>query len=125
MPLARAQSYDDAFPGAPLHATNLGGERVVNASLFYFAPGVASRVLAVAQQLFAARKSSFGMASLLGPALLLRFALGRLRVADVEARAKRRLGLEARAVRDASPALCYDVDTIDDYRYAVDFAARA
>ena len=64
------------------------------------------------------------MASLLGPALLVRFALGALRVADVERRANARFGLDARAVRDAAPGLCYDVDTLDDYRYALARAAR-
>ncbi len=125
MPLTRAEAYRAAYPGAPAHATNLAGERVVNGSVFYFGPGVAGRVLAVAQQLFAARKSSLGMASLLGPGLLARFALGRLRVADVEARAQARLGLAARAVRDAAPDLCYDVDTVADYRYALAHAARS
>ena len=128
---ARRRSRDAArraprriAPRIPAHrrtTTNLAGERVVNGSVFYFGPGVAGRVLAVAQQLFAARKSSLGMARLLGAGIArMRFALGRLRVADVEARAQARLGLDARAVRDAAPDLCYDIDTVADYRYALD-----
>jgi GTP:adenosylcobinamide-phosphate guanylyltransferase len=124
MPLADADAYRAAFPGAPAHHTNLAGERVVNGSVFYFGPGVATRVLSVAQQLFAARKNSLGMARLLGAPLLVRFALGRLRVEDIEARAFERLGLRARAVRGSAPDLCYDVDTLTDYRYAVARAAR-
>ena len=119
MPLARRDAYLTTFPGAPPHDVDVGGERVVNGSAFAFAPGAAPRVVEIALRLFAARKSLLGMASLLGPALLARFALGRLRIADVEARAQVKLGLAARAVRDASPELCYDIDTIDDYRYAV------
>jgi hypothetical protein len=50
--------------------------------------------------------------------LLLRFLLRRLQIADVERRARTALGVDAVAVRDSSPALCFDVDTLDDYRYA-------
>jgi CTP:molybdopterin cytidylyltransferase MocA len=124
MPLVSETAYRLAFPGAPKHETRVGGERVVNGCAFYFAPGAAPKTLAAAQQLFDARKSTWRMAQLLGPALLLRFALGRLRVEHVEARAAGKLGLRARAVRDQAPALCYDIDSLEDYRYALDFAAR-
>jgi len=124
MPLADAAAYRAAFPGAATHDTNLAGERVVNGSVFYFAPGVTGRVLAIAQQLFAARKSALGMASLLGTRRILRYALGRLRVEDVETRAYERLGLRARAVRGAGPDLCYDIDSLADFRYALAHAAQ-
>ena len=124
LPLATAAAYDAAFPGAAPHVTRVGRERVANGSVAYFAPGAARRAEGVAGRLFEARKSLWGMASLLGPALLVRFALGALRVADVERRANAHFGLDARAVRDAAPGLCYDVDTLDDYRYALARAAR-
>jgi len=124
MPLADAAAYHAAFPGAGAHDTNLAGERVVNGSVFYFAPGVTGRVLAIAQQLFAARKSALGMASLLGPQRIVRYALGRLRVEDVETRAFERLGLRARAVRGAGPDLCYDIDSLADFQYALARAAQ-
>ncbi|MBD5632921.1 MAG: nucleotidyltransferase family protein [Candidatus Eremiobacteraeota bacterium] len=119
LPLASAAAYRAAYPGAPAHVTNVGKERVANGSVVYFGPGVAPRALDSAQRLFTARKSLLRMAALLGPVLLARFALGGLRIADVEARAKTLLGTDARAVRDCSPALCFDVDTIEDYRYAL------
>ena len=119
LPLATEAAYDAAYPGAPPHVTAIGRERVANGNVVYFAPGIGERVLPVAQALFDARKSLLRMALLLGPALLARYALGRLRIADVEARAAATLGVRARAIRDASPALCYDIDTWDDYQYAV------
>lgn len=124
MPLASDAAYRAAFPQAPPHDTRVGGERVVNGSAFYFAPGAAPRTLEAAQRLFEARKSLWRMAGLLGPALLLRFALGRLRVEHVEARAEATLGLRARAVREQAPQLCYDIDSLEDYRYALDLAQR-
>jgi GTP:adenosylcobinamide-phosphate guanylyltransferase len=119
LPLAGEAAYLAAYPGAPPHVTALGSERVANGNVVYFAPGVAQRVLPIAQRLFDARKSLLRMAALLGPALLCRFAFGKLRIEHVEGRAARMLGVRACAVRDASPALCFDIDTLDDYRYAL------
>jgi CTP:molybdopterin cytidylyltransferase MocA len=119
LPLASERDYLTAYPGAPPHVTSLGRERIANGSVVYFGPGIAARALDPAQRLFAARKSLIRMAALLGPALLARFALGRLRIDDVERRAHALLGVDARAVRDASPSLCFDVDTLDDYRFAL------
>jgi CTP:molybdopterin cytidylyltransferase MocA len=120
LPLASEADYTRAYPGAPPHITRVGKERVANGSVVYFGPGIAPRVLDVAQRLFSARKSLFAMARLLGPALLMRFVVNRLEIEHVEGRADRLFGIRARAVRDAAPNLCYDVDTYDDYRYAVE-----
>ncbi len=125
MPLVAYDAYKRAYPGAPSHATAVGGERVANGSAFYFAPGTAGRVETIAQQFFDARKSLVRMAALTGPVLLLKFVLRRLTVADVEARAQRVLGVDARAIRDASPALCFDIDTLAEYRYALEAMRHA
>lgn len=119
LPLTSETAYIAAYPGAPAHVTAIGGERIVNGSVAFFGPGVGARVLSPAQRLFDARKSLWGMAFLLGPRLVTRFALGRLKIADIEQRAAQVLGVRAVAVRNSSPALCYDVDTLEDYRYAI------
>ena len=54
----------------------------------------------------------------LGPSLCWRFATKRLTIADLEAYGRRRLGVAVGALRDCDPGLCYDVDSLDDYRYA-------
>jgi hypothetical protein len=41
-----------------------------------------------------------------------------LRIADIERRAESVFGVRAAAIRDTAPGLCYDVDTLEDYRYA-------
>jgi len=124
LPLASAAQYECTFPKAPPHATRLGNESVVNASVVFFGPSSAMKARALAERLFAARKSRLAMAGLLGPKLLLRFVCGTLQIADIEARAYEHMRLHARAVRDAAPELCFDVDDIDDYRYAVAYAGR-
>jgi CTP:molybdopterin cytidylyltransferase MocA len=118
LPLADGDAYERAFPGAPPHVTSIGGERVANGSVFFIAERARTPLRAIAGRFFNERKSLLGMARLLGPALLLRFLVRRLHIADVERRARAVLGIDAVAVRDSSPALCFDVDTLDDYRYA-------
>ena len=119
MPLAAAHAYATRFPGAPEHTVALGGERVANGNTFYLAPAAIDPVRSWATRFFAARKSLIGMAVLLGPALLLRFATRSLTLGAIERKASRTLGVSAAAIRDADPGLCYDVDTLDDYRYAL------
>lgn len=119
MPLASEAQYAARFPGAPEHVTEIGGERIANGSVFFIPSGAAPTIDAAAQKLFNARKDLFGMAKLLGPSLLLKFALRRLRIADIEAKAAALLGVPASAVRDAPPELCFDVDTLADYDYAL------
>jgi CTP:molybdopterin cytidylyltransferase MocA len=124
LPLAEAAAYEAAYPGAPPHITQIGRERVANGSIVYFGPGIAPRALEAAQRLFDARKSLLRMAALLGLPLQLRFLVGRLKIEHVEARARTLLGLGARAVRNADPGLCFDVDTVEDYRYALAYRDR-
>jgi CTP:molybdopterin cytidylyltransferase MocA len=119
LPLATADDYERAYPGAPPHVTRVGRERIANGSIVFFAGGVAPRALDAAQRLFEARKSLARMAALLGPRLLVRFVLGQLRIDEIEARARALLDVDARAVRGAAPSLCFDVDTAEDYRYAL------
>ncbi len=118
LPLASAAAYETAYPGAPPHVTALGGERVANGSVFFIRGSARAAVRTVAGRFFEARKSAVGMAQLLGSALLVRYFIRRLRIADIERRAQSVLGARAAAIRDAAPGLCYDVDTLADYRYA-------
>jgi GTP:adenosylcobinamide-phosphate guanylyltransferase len=125
MPLAGESAYIKHYPGAADHGTSLGRERIVNGSVFYFTSGdAATRVILIARRLFEARKSLVRMASLLDLPLLFRFLVRTLRIEHVEIYAHRKFGIRARAVRDASPALCYDIDTLEDYRYAVSYLDR-
>jgi CTP:molybdopterin cytidylyltransferase MocA len=118
LPLASAAAYEAAYPGAPPHVIALGGERVANGSVFFIRGNARVPVRAVAGRFFEARKSALGMARLLGSALLARYLIRRLRIADIERRAVSVFGARAAAIRDAAPGLCYDVDTLEDYRYA-------
>ena len=118
MPLAAGAAYETAFPGSPPHVIALGGERIASASVFFIGRAARAPLRAVAGRFFDARKSALGMARLLGPALLLRYLTRQLRIVHIERRAGAVLGVRAAAIRGSGPGLSYDVDTLDEYRYA-------
>ena len=124
LPLAEAADYEATYPDAPPHVTRLGRDRVANGNVVYFGAGIAPHALDASQRFFDARKSLFRMATLLGPALMIRFVTRRLCIAHVEARGSSLLGCDVRAIRNASPTLCFDIDSLADYRYARDYTAR-
>jgi hypothetical protein len=118
VPLAEFSAYAARFPQAPATGITLAGERVVNGGVFLLPPDSAPRLAGAATAIFESRKRPWRMASLIGPAALIRFAVGRLSVANLEATAQRVLELPARAVRGCAPELAFDVDTAVEYGYA-------
>ena len=118
MALADMDAYETRFAGAPEHSVALGGERVANGNAFVLGPAAIGPARALATSLFDARKSLLKLALLLGPVMCLRFALRRLTIAELERFGERRLGVRVGAVRGCDPGLCYDVDTLEEYRYA-------
>lgn len=117
MPLATPDAFYARFPGSPPVGITLGGERVVNGGAFLFPAGIAELVIEVASKFFDARKSPWKMAAVLGASLAWRFATGRLTVSGLEDAAPRRFGIAIKAVRECAPELCFDADTVEDYRY--------
>ena len=123
MALGESNAYEKRFPGAPAHAVALRGDRIANGSAFVISAEAVGPARSLATRFFDARKSPFALASLLGPGICLRFATKQLRIADVEAYGTRVLGLPVMAVRGCDPGLCYDVDTLSDYAYAMSLKA--
>jgi hypothetical protein len=70
--------------------------------------------------MFDARKAPWKMARVAGPLVLVRYAIGRISVSALEARARRVLGMPVAALRDAPPELAFDADTAAEYAYALD-----
>jgi CTP:molybdopterin cytidylyltransferase MocA len=118
MALSSIEAYEARFPSAEPHGIALGPERFANGSAFVLSPAAVVPARALAARFFGARKKLFSLALLLGPVLALRFATRTLRIAHLEAHARHVLGVPVAAVRDCDPGLCYDVDTLEDYRYA-------
>jgi hypothetical protein len=119
MPLTEYADFVSRFPGAPPFGVTLAGERVVNGGAFLIPAGAASAIETFAVKFFDARKSVWKMARLTGASLLLQFAFRRLGIAQLEAHARRLLGIPAQAVRRAPAELAYDIDVYEEYRYAL------
>jgi len=122
MALADVDAYEARFPGAPEHSVAIGGERVANGNAFVVGPEAVAPARALATKFFDARRSLLRMALLLGPAMCLRFATKRLTIAGLEQYGCRRLGVAVGALRGCDPGLCYDVDTLLEYKYALNHA---
>lgn len=118
MALSPGDAYAAEFPAAPPHVVRFGRASFANGSAFVIDRSAVAPLEGVAGKFFSARKSLPRLAALLGPTLCLRFACRRLRIADIERRAGGVLGIEARAIVDAAPGLCYDVDDLADWTYA-------
>ncbi len=120
IPLTDSADFERRFPGAPPFGLVLAGERVVNGGVFAVPDASIPKLTALATRFFEARKQPWRMAGLVGPMVLLRFLFRRLRVADLERMAAHALDAPAGATRRCAPELAYDVDTVDEYRYACD-----
>lgn len=117
--LAEYGVFIERFPAAPPgFGISLSGERVVNGGVFSIPQGAPEKLAAVATRFFEARKRPWRMASLVGPAVLVRFLSGRLRVADLETMALHVLQVPAQALRGCAPELAFDADTAAEYDYA-------
>ena len=117
--LTEYAQFTARFPDVPASfGITLGGERVVNGGLFSIPHGAIEKLASMATRFFEARKRPWRMASLVGPAVLIRFLSGRLRVADLETMALHVLQVPAQALRGCAPELAFDVDTAAEYRYA-------
>lgn len=118
--LAEYGAFAARFAGAPAgFGVTLGRERVVNGGIFSIPQGAPEKLAAIATRFFEARKRPWRMASLVGPAVLIRFLSGRLRVSDLETMALHVLQVPAQALRGCAPELAFDVDTAAEYGYAM------
>ena len=120
MPLTEHADFVKRFPDAPPFGITLAGECVVNGGVFHIPEGASAGIRSFATALFDARKAPWRMATITGPGLLVKFALKRLSISDLESRAKKVLDMNVVAIRNCAPDLAYDADTVDEYRYALD-----
>ncbi len=124
-PVVTRQSYEAALPGSPNTYAPVAGGWYTGGSVQIVRPGAIEANLMLIEKAFAARKSLFQMAALLGLPFLLRFLTRTLSIAQAEAQASRMTGCRCRAFtasnapHGADALLCADIDNITDYLRAV------
>ena len=120
--IVRADAYNHEYPDAPpsefVRLSDAGP--VTLAGTFHRPPASGtSDNQALFDRMFQARKAQWRMAGLLGPSLLWGWATKTLTLGALTRRAESLLGGPVQVVVDVPPALAYDIDTADDYTYAL------
>jgi len=117
-PIYRREEFLNAYPGGRSKFAQLADGDWTGGSAFVLNRAPLLRNLDALRRAFGARKSLFALASLLGAALLFKFAFRTLRVEDVERRASAVPGATVKAVTGADPALGMDCDDMSDLTYS-------
>lgn len=118
-PIVTREEYLDLFPASPNTWARIAGEYLTGGSVLLVRTAAIARNRALIERVFAARKSQWEMARLLGFAFLIRFLTRTLTVAQAEAQASRMTGCRCRALRGAPPQIACDIDTLADYQWAI------
>lgn len=107
-----------AFPEVPHTWARLRDGTYCGGGLFTLRPRVLPALEQFIERLGAARKKPWRLASLFGPRVLTKYALGRLTIADAERRALELLGSPARAVVSPYAETGVNVDRASDVALA-------
>jgi GTP:adenosylcobinamide-phosphate guanylyltransferase len=117
-PVIHRADYEAQFPDSPNEWARLAGKEYTGGSVMLLRPAAIERNRAMIERVFAARKSQWDMARLLGLGFALKFKMGALTIPAAEERASQLTGCRCRALMESDPRLAADVDTIDDLQYA-------
>ena len=106
------------FPGVPHTWARMRDGTFCGGGLVSIKPRALPTLARVIERLGAARKHPFKLASLFGWDVLARYALGRLSIAQAEARAQKILGAPVRALVSPYPETAVNVDRPSDVALA-------
>jgi GTP:adenosylcobinamide-phosphate guanylyltransferase len=109
------RDHERAYPEFPHTWARMREGRFCGGGVVALRPRVLEALALLLDELGAARKSPLRLAALFGWDVLLRFAIGRLSIADAEVRASRLLdGARVGAIRCTRPQIALNVDRVDD-----------
>jgi len=106
------------FPGVKRTYINLADEVVTGGNVFMVEPRCVMENAELIHKLLDMRKKPLALVSMLGLGFILKFLTGRLRIGDVENKARIWLGIEGRGVIVDYPEIGVDVDKPSDYELA-------
>ena len=113
-PIIPREEVEAKYPGARRTYVRLREGVYTGGNMVILDPAKAERMLRAARRVVAFRKNPLALAMLFGPGVLLKLLLGRLSVAELEARVSRILEVSARAVVVPYPEIGMDVDKPED-----------
>ncbi|MDI6893936.1 MAG: nucleotidyltransferase family protein [Bacillota bacterium] len=98
------------YPGARRSWIGLRDLAVTGGNIFMLRPGAALAILPLLKRVTDLRKSPLGLASMLGPFLVVKYLLGRLTLGEAERRVQSYFHISGRAVVTRHPEVGIDVD---------------
>jgi GTP:adenosylcobinamide-phosphate guanylyltransferase len=119
VPLVTRQAFEALFPGTDSEYVALRDGAFTLGCAFLVKPQAVLHNRAHLERLFAARKSQWQMARLIGARAALRFLTKRLTVQDIVDRASHIVRFRGHAILDAPAELAFDIDLPADYDYAL------
>lgn len=109
-PIVRQEIIESRLPGIRKTFVRVADGTFAGGGLLLLKPFVLERVWGLVEAAVAARKNPAKLATLFGAKYVVQFALGRLRIADLEERVRELTGLRGKAVLSRFPELAIDVD---------------
>lgn len=124
VPLIERPDYEEAYPGAEATFVKLLDGEWTTGCMYEVSVKGFRTALPHIEEVFMRRKSKLKIAWMLGPKFVWDYAFKKLTVPDIEAKITDLLKVQGRAVPGSPPELAYDIDYVDDYKYAVAFKAK-
>jgi len=118
-PVFARDDFLAAYPGGRTRFVRLSDGEWTGGSVFALDPAWLVEREALLRRAFSARKNPASLAGLFGPWVAARFALGRVGITDIEARATALLGSTVCVIRGADPCLAMDCDEVADFEFAL------
>ncbi len=116
-PIVPKEAVEARFPGMKRTYARLREGTFTGGNLVVLDPELFKRALPMAEKVVARRKNPLALAALFGPWTILKLLLGRLSVAELEARGEKILGVPVRALPLARPEIGVDVDKLEDVAF--------
>lgn len=113
-PIIRKEDMLAQFPGSIRTFVRLKDAEVTGGNMMITNPFLVERNREIAQSLFDTRKSAFSMARIIGFGFVLKLAIGRLRVHELEAKLAELLGGPTAAIYTSHASIGADVDKAID-----------
>jgi CTP:molybdopterin cytidylyltransferase MocA len=122
--IVRREDALEAYPGMHRTFVRTGDGAFTGGNLVVMRVPYLTNILALIETVRAARKSPLKLAKVFGPAILLGFLLGCVKVKRIEQRAARLVGGTLRAIVTPYPEIAADVDKPEDLRAAENLLAQ-
>ena len=108
------------FPGAPNRFEKLDGGFATMGSVFFITGSALRANIPLLRDMYASRKRPWRLAIFLGLPILWGFLTGKLTTAMLETRFTSLMGATFKGMVASDPGLVFDIDTLENYRFAAE-----